>query len=154
MFLRLLGYLWANLSDPAGETNYYRWQAQRINSYPNGGGIKDSRYIAPLGSAFDDKFFDGQSFEFNVYRGEIANSGKEDDHGKESGFFKTGDTVAVKFSTIDRNAFKFLSVMEDQLATEGSPFASPSTIPSNIEGENVLGLWAAYSPTYDTVYCK
>lgn len=152
-----LGYLWANLSDETGVNNYYRWEAMRINEYTEGeliGEQKDQRFIAPLGSAFDDKFFDGKSFEFNVYRGEIPNSTKDDDSGEEAGFYKVGDTVIVKFSSTDRETFRFLSVMEDQLATEGSPFASPSTIPTNLVGENVLGLWAAYSPVYDTVICE
>lgn len=157
-----LGLMWAELSDPAGENNYYRWYARRINTYKEDeydgkytGQIKDANFYAPLGSAFDDKFFDGLTFEFNAIRGEMPNSTKPDDSGKESGFFKVGDTVVIKFTSIDNSAFKFLNVMEDQLATEGSPFASPSTLPGNIEGdEEALGAWIAYAPYFDTVICK
>ncbi|MFP5470968.1 MAG: DUF4249 domain-containing protein [Bacteroidia bacterium] len=158
-----LGFVWAKLSDPTGETNNYRWFTQRINKYNepiNGdpshiGTQKDNRFIAPIGSAFDDKFFNGISFEFNYYRGEEPNSAKPDDHEPFSGFFEVGDTVIVKFTSIDRKSYLYLTVFEDQVATEGSPFASPSTIPTNIEGdEPALGAWIGYAPSFHTVICK
>jgi hypothetical protein len=160
-----LGFVWAKLSDPAAETNNYRWFAQRINKYnepgkngelePYIGLQKDNRFIAPIGSAFDDKFFNGISFEFNYYRGEEPNSAKPDDHEPFSGFFEVGDTVIVKFASIDRKSYLYLTVFEDQIATEGSPFASPSTIPTNIEGdEPALGAFIGYAPSFHTVICK
>jgi hypothetical protein len=160
-----LGFIWAKLSDPASETNNYRWFAQRINKYnepgldgelaPYIGTQKDNRFIAPIGSAFDDKFFNGISFDFYYYRGEEPNSSKPDDHQPLSGFFEIGDTVIVKFTSIDRKSYLYLTVFEDQIATEGSPFASPSTIPTNIEGdEPALGAWIGYAPSFHTVICK
>lgn len=160
-----LGFIWGKLSDPAVETNNYRWFAQRINKYnepgrngelePYIGTQKDNRFIAPIGSAFDDKFFNGISFDFYYYRGEEPNSSKPDDHQPLSGFFEVGDTVIVKFTSIDRKSYLYLTVFEDQVATEGSPFASPSTIPTNIEGdEPALGAFIGYAPSFHTVICK
>ncbi|MGB0424731.1 MAG: DUF4249 domain-containing protein [Flavobacteriales bacterium] len=149
-----LGFAFAILDDPDTLGNAYRWSAKRINSYPawsqHAFQQKDFTFIAPLGSAYDDAFFNGLEFEFAYFRGS-QNSGKEDDNNIEQGFFKIGDTIAVKGAHIDRGVFKFISAMEDQIGTQGSPFATPANLPSNIEGG--LGLWAGYATSYDTIIC-
>lgn len=150
-----LGFAYAILDDPDTLGNAYRWFARRVNTYPawseHAGEVKDPFYIAPLGSAYDDEFFNGLSFEFAYFRGAVANSGKEDDLNEERGFFKVGDTIAVRGAQIDQGVFRFLSAMEDQIGTGGSPFASPANLPSNVEGG--LGLFAGYAAVYDTIIC-
>jgi len=37
--------------------------------------------------------------------------------------------------------------------TAGNPFATPTNIPSNIEG-GALGIWVGLSPSVDTLYCQ
>jgi hypothetical protein len=150
-----LGFAWGNLTDPDTIGNAYRWFAQRINSYPewseNAGEQKDGGYIAPLGSAFDDEFFNGLSFEFPYYRGTTLNSGKEDDLNEEAFFFKVGDTIAVKSTVIDRGSFLFIDSYETQVSNQGSPFAVPTNVRTNIEGG--LGGWIGYGTSYDTIVC-
>ena len=68
----------------------------------------------------------------------------------ESGFFKKGDTVIVKFCTIDHSTFEFWRDAENQLGNNGSPFAVPSNVKSNIKGG--LGVWASYNSTIDTLF--
>jgi len=139
-----LGFIWTNLSDPPGLGNAYRWMAKRIG--------KDADFIAPLGSVFDDKFIDGQSFEFAYNRGSLPNSTAEDDNNAERGFFKKGDTVVVKFCSIDNAAFEFYRSFETELFSNGNPFASPSTIKSNIFPEEYgLGVFCGYGAALDTV---
>lgn len=149
-----LGFAYAILNDPDTLGNAYRWTAKRINSYPawseHAFEQKDNLFIAPLGSAYDDEFFNGLEFEFAYFRGS-QNSGKEDDNNIERGFFKVGDTIAVRGAQIDRGVFKFISAMEDQIGTQGSPFATPANLPTNVEGG--LGLWAGYATSYDTIIC-
>jgi len=149
-----LGFAYAILDDPDTLGNAYRWSAKRINFYPawseHAFEQKDQIYIAPLGSAYDDEFFNGLEFQFAYFRGS-QNSEKEDDNNIERGFFKIGDTIAVKGAHIDRGVFKFISAMEDQIATQGSPFATPANLPSNVQGG--LGLWAGYATSYDTIIC-
>jgi len=151
-----LGFLYAVISDPDTLGNAYRWFAKRINSYPewsdDAGEQKDQGFIAPLGSVSDDVFFNGLSFEFGFFRGTAPNSGKEDDVNDERGFYKIGDTVVVKGCVIDRGVFRFVSSFEDQVASSGSPFASPANVFTNVEGG--LGLWAGYGAVYDTVICQ
>ncbi|MEO0404399.1 MAG: DUF4249 family protein, partial [Bacteroidota bacterium] len=150
-----LGFAYAILNDPDTAGNAYRWWARRVNRYPEwseqAGEVKDPFFIAPLGSAYDDQFFNGLEFEFAYYRGAQLNSGKEDDLNEERGFFKIGDTIAVRGAQIDRGVFRFISAMEDQIGTAGSPFASPANLPSNVEGG--LGMFAGYSTYYDTIIC-
>lgn len=148
-----LGFAWAELTDPDTVGNAYRWYAQRINQYTygeNAGEQKDEEFIAPLGSAFDDEFFNGLSFEFAYDRGHAADSDKEDDWNIEHGFFKIGDTVAIKFCAIDHNAYDFLRMYDTQQFTQGNPFAAPSNVPGNISN-GALGSWIGYGVTYDTL---
>lgn len=139
-----LGYIWAHFNEPAGIGNAYRWFAQRMN--------KDPGFIPPFGSAFDDKFIDGQTFDFGYTRGHAQNSSAEDDNNIEHGYFKSQDTVIIKFTTIDQASFDFWRTYETQAASEGNPFSSPGTIKSNIlpKGE-ALGIFCGYGVWLDTL---
>lgn len=145
-----LGFIYADLMDPANVRNAYRWRAQRINKYADGT-QKDFGLISPLGSHFEDRFFDGLSFEIFYNRGNVPNSSAEDDNNDEDGFFKLNDTVIVEFSTTTLAANNYWLTSDDQLINNGSPFAVPANLPSNVEGG--LGLWAGYASVLDTVVC-
>ena len=153
-----LGILYGNLTDPDTSGNAYRWFAKRISHYPASapdaslrGRQKDLTYIAPFGSVYDDAFFNGLSFEFAYPRGIEANSTKFDDLNDERAFFKVGDTVAIRGCTIDRAAFKFIRSLEAQFGNQGSPFAVPFNLESNLTGG--LGAFIGYGAVYDTVVC-
>jgi len=38
------------------------------------------------------------------------------------------------------------------MQTSSNPFSTPVNIPTNVSG-GALGIWAGYSPWYDTLYC-
>lgn len=139
-----LGFMWAHLTDPDTLGNVYRWFAKRIG--------KDNDFIAPLGSVFEDKFINGQSFDFAYNRGELPNSIAEDDNNDEAGFFKTGDTIVVKFCTAGEATFEFWRAAETQFSNNGNPFASTTYLISNIDGG--IGIFEGYSPTFDTIIAK
>lgn len=148
-----LGFVYAFLNEPGATQNYYRWFTQRINSYTNGslkGEQKDNSFMAPSSSVFDDQFVNGTSFDFGYNR--PGGSEKADDQAPERGFFKVGDTVVVKFCSIDKNVYEFIDRAEEQILSTGSPFAAPLNATSNISN-GALGLWAGYSPYFDTVIC-
>jgi hypothetical protein len=155
-----LGFIYGNMTDPDSLGNAYRWSAKRISHYPPWitrdtyliGQQKDFTFISPIPSVYDDEFFNGFSFDFAYYRGAMPFSEKFDDRREERGFFKRGDTVIVRGSSIDMNVYKFYKSYEDQLANQGSPFASPSNVKSNVEGG--LGVWAGYGAYYDTLVCQ
>ncbi len=136
-----LGWAWARLTDPDTLGNAYRWFAKRLN--------KDDFFIAPLGSIFEDRFINGRSFNFPYNRGEVQNSEAEEDNNDEAGYYKKGDTIVVKFCTIDFATYEFWRDAENQVSSNGSPFAVPSNVKSNIIGGR--GLFATYTASYDTI---
>lgn len=153
-----LGILFAGLTDPDTSGNAYRWFTKRINRYANNvpdeelrGRQKDLTFIAPFGSVNDDGFFNGLSFEFAYPRGVEFNSQKFDDNNEERGYFKVGDTVAIQGCSIDRASFKYIQSMESQISNQGSPFATPFNLESNLHGG--LGAFIGYGAIYDTVIC-
>ena len=148
-----LGFAYARLTDPDTTGNAYRWFAKRINSYQDwadyAGQQKDLQYIAPLGSSYDDSFFNGLTFDFAYYRGSLLGSPKADDQNEERGFFKLGDTIAVKGAAVDRNTYEYIVTFEAEAGSAGNPFTIPTPIASNINGG--LGIWAGYASILDTI---
>ena len=139
-----LGYAWAHLTDPDTIGNCYRWFAKRLH--------KDKHFLTPPGSVFEDKFFNGKSFDFAYNRGTEPNSDAEDDNNDERGYFKIGDTIAIKFCSIDRAHFEFWRKTDVQINSNGNPFGSPAPIPTNITGG--LGIWGGYAASYDTIIAQ
>ncbi len=149
-----LGYVWGHLTEPAGLGNAYKWFAKRANKYYEIGEYKDRRYLAPVGSTFDDKFIDGKSFDFSYTRGiDPSDSLTQANPSPYIDYFKKTDTIYVKFCTIDAATAKFYSTYEAAYQTNGNPFASPVSIQSNINGGG-LGIWAGFGCTYDTIVPK
>ncbi|MCC6384588.1 MAG: DUF4249 domain-containing protein [Bacteroidia bacterium] len=139
-----LGFAWAHLTDPDTLGNCYRWFAKRLG--------KDADFIAPLGSVFNDKFINGTSYDFAFDRGRLPHSTADDDNNDERGFFKQGDTIVVKFCTVGMATFEFWRTAEQQLATNGNPFASVTFLNSNINGG--IGIFEAYTPSFDTIIAR
>jgi hypothetical protein len=142
------GYSWANLSDPVGQYDAYLWEVKRINLV--NGATKDPNFKTTFSPVINDEFFNGQTFNF-YYENPFT---WDDDTiaSKDKGYYKQGDSVVIKFSKMDADVYEFLEKKYMQLQTAGNPFASPTTIPTNIQG-GALGLWAGYSPSFDTLYC-
>jgi hypothetical protein len=138
-----LGFIWATLSDPPASGNCYRWFAKREG--------KDFSFIAPMGSAFEDKFINGTTFNFAFNRGD-DDFATTPEPPEERGYFKIGDTVIVKFCSIDAAHYQFWRTFEIQVSNNGNPFAAPAPVKSNINGG--LGIWGGYGPAYDTVVCQ
>jgi hypothetical protein len=142
-----LGYVFAHLNDPPVEGNCYRWLAMREG--------KDQSFVAPPGSVIDDKFFNGKSFDFAYNRGSVPNSTAPDDNNEEEGYFKIGDTVVVKYCSIDRATFDFFRQVDVAVYSQGNPFAAPTSVPSNVfPREQALGVWCGYGTFMDTVIFK
>ena len=135
------GYLWFKLNDPPEYGSAYRIYTQRKG--------KDSRFIPAHGSVFDDHFFNGLNFEAFIFRGLEQGSTDPDDSGETSSYFKQGDTIIIKFCTIDQPHFQFWNSFEIAAFNNGNPFAAPATIKTNIEGG--LGVWGGYGVAYDTL---
>ncbi len=143
------GYSWAILSDPPNQFDGYKWEVKRTNIKSNGL-PKDDIFKRGRGGYFDDQYFDGISFEFFY---ENPMNRKDSTHLKEyKRYYRIGDTVVVKFSKMDENVFSYYDAKLNQIVNSGNPFSTPINAPSNMS-EGALGVWAGYSPYYDTLYC-
>lgn len=145
-----LGYAWARISDPDTMGNGYRWAAQRINRRANGE-VKDANYISPLGSTYNDKYINGLTFEFTEARGRQYFGSNIEDENEEAGYFKVGDTIAVKAMSIGRKEFDFYSTYDTNVGSLGDLFSTPTNVKTNITGG--LGIWAGRGVYLDTIIC-
>lgn len=140
------GYSWANLSDPPNQYDTYFWEVRRIDKDSTGSDM-DPSFTPTYSPVFDDEFFDGLTFDFwyeNPYRPNGPDTMRY--------MFSLGDSIAIKFSKMDRDVYEFFYKKYVQLSTAGNPFATPTNIPTNIQG-GALGIWAGFSPSIDTLIC-
>ena len=135
------GYSWAKLADPAGQFDAYKWEVKYL------GESVFSKTFSPFTS---DEFFDGQTFDFS-YENPMTCNG-ESEPAEYRCYFRLEDTVVIKVSKMDRNVYEFMEKKYMQIYSGGNPFATPTNIPTNIIG-GALGVWAGYSPWYDTLIC-
>jgi hypothetical protein len=137
-----LGYIYGRFTDDPSVANYYRVFTQREN--------KDTRFIPVYLSAIGDQSFNGKSFTFSLLRGPDNFTNVVDDL-----YFKKGDTVRVKFCTMDKAHFDFWRTLERELYVVGNPFASSGNeILSNIDNKNALGVWGGYGVKYYKVVAQ
>jgi len=144
------GFSWARLIDPGAQYDAYMWEVRRINTGPDGNPV-DPSFVPTFNPVFDDDFFNGINFEFFYENPTVWNDPNVPDQFK--GLYKFGDTVVIKFSKLDRYTFEFLEKKYVQMSSAGNPFSTPINLPSNIKG-GALGVWAGFSPFFDTLICK
>lgn len=145
------GFSYVTFSEPGSTTtDGYMWQVKRINKNPDGS-EKDAFFKKTFNPVFDDEFINGKTFEF-WYENPFS---YDDSSYAENfkGFYKKGDTVVVKFSRLEPSVYEFFEKKYVQLSSGGSPFASPSNIPTNISG-GALGVWAGFANYFDTLICQ
>jgi hypothetical protein len=146
-----LGFIYGILHDPDTMGNCYRFMTKRISHFPDGT-QEDLGFIADRNSVFNDKIFNGQTFDVDFDRPHLPHDTSADDHNVEDGYFKKGDTIILKFMTIDQAQYNFW--LTEGIAAQGAdnPFAAPTIVKSNIIGG--LGIWGGYGTTYDTIIAK
>jgi hypothetical protein len=135
-----LGLIWLKISDNPTEVNFYRTLVKRLN--------RDKTFVPTLISVYDDKLFNGETLKISLSKG----SSNLTEIG-ESRFFEVGDTLILKFCSIDKAHYDFWHTIQNCIITSANPFASnKSDIISNIEGG--LGIWGGYAAVYDTIIAK
>jgi hypothetical protein len=130
-----LGTIFIEFTDPPEIKNYYRILTKRFG--------EDPRYYSTMVMALDDNFRSGEKFGFSISRGpeSILSS-----YGNE--YFKLGDTVSIKFCTIDQAHYDFWNSFQAEVFNSSNPFASSlSVIKSNVQGDG-LGIWGGYGVSY------
>ena len=121
----------AYANDPQGP-DYYRYFSS----------INGSSYIAGRNSVADDAFFDGINTKFNLVKSEPRSSTASFD---TYGLWKRGDTISIKFCSIDKAHFDFWSTLEFN-ANNAGPFSSYTRVKHNVKGG--MGVWGGYNATY------
>jgi hypothetical protein len=130
-----LAQLRAFVSDPPGERNFYRYL-----SATNGGQLETA-----FSSVEEDLFFDGKAFEFQLFNPATDGGDIEPD---EFGLYFVGDTIDLKWCSIDEAQFDFWNTLEFSNANQG-PFSGYTRLQSNIHGG--LGIWGGCSVSYYTL---
>lgn len=133
------GQIYVKFSDPAGSMDYYRMFTQRLGT--------DDYMIPTAQSLLTDVDINGTTVDLLFKRGFIP--GRADGN---LGFYEIGDTVVLKWCTMDYGHYEFWRTAQIEFDNVGNPIASSTQIKSNVEGG--LGIWGAYGAIYDTLIIK
>ncbi len=128
--------LYIHLTDPPAQGNFYRYFTKR----------NTEGFYSGYSSVFDDNLINGQSFDFTVDRGFNPT---EDFDPDVYGYFWTGDTIILRWCSVDYATYDFWRTLEFDSGTDG-PFSSATIAQTNINGG--LGIWCGYGVSYDTLY--
>ena len=118
-------------TDPPEFGDYVRYFT-KVNNEP---------FYPGLTSAFDDLFVNGTTYEIDIPRGVDKNLVTEL---LEEPFFRRGDTIEVKLSSIDKATYDFWRTAEFSYQSVGNPFSSPVKIIGNISN-GALGYFGGYA---------
>lgn len=124
--------LYGVITDPPALGNYYRYFTSRNNNdfYPD------------FNSVTDDLLFNGLTFEFTLNR---ALEPDEEFDANTYGYFWKGDTIGLRWTTIDFFSYDFWRTLESDSGSDG-PFTSVTIAATNINGG--LGIWCGYGTVY------
>ena len=143
------------------------WPSTFDNIHPESGAINhkdgwDDLFISMLEGEgnYNDEYVNGWSFSFPMYKGrgfwqewgaqETNNNNDEVDGstGATTGFWNIGDSVVLKWSSVDRESWDFWRSLE--FNNPAGPFGAPSEANSNVSGG--LGVFSGTSSEY--IYLK
>ena len=129
-------------SDPIESENYSRMLTKK-NS--------EAFYDVAFNSVYNDFIINGQQVSFTVFGGKQSLQNNDSADFSQYGYFKRGDTVYVKWASIDKNQYDFWNTFEAQSGSFGNPFSPTVLIKSNIKGSGGIGIWASYGASLDTI---
>jgi hypothetical protein len=109
------------LSDPAGQSNYYRFAEYRRGAY------------IPIIFVSDDRLTNGKAINYGLDNG-------DDDNKK----LNLGDTITVAIENIDKNVYEYFYTLSLIAGNSGNESAAPANPTSNISN-NALGYFCAKS---------
>ncbi len=127
--------MYIRATDPPGRGNYVRYFTKK-NRDP----------FFPGENVFDDQVIDGSTYQIQLPQGINRNDPPKED----SSFYAKGDTVTLKFCSINKAAYTFWNTWEFSYQSIGNPFAQPNKVIGNISN-GALGIFAGYAAGYRTV---
>lgn len=142
------------LTDDAATADYYRFQVK-----VNCARFSDRLWVSTLPPAFDDRTFNGLTFNYELERYGVssilsANMSEDEARYYRRLSFRPGDTVFVKHSRMDYATYRFLATGGYEAVMGSNPFMNPAPVVSNIDGVGVLGAWCGYASKTDTIIWK
>lgn len=140
------------LSDNPATHDYYQFRIK-----VHGKKLHDRLWVTSMPVAFDDATFNGQTVNYEILRANpsslfMATMSDEEKQEYYRLTYRKGDTVYLKTSMLDYDAYQYWSAMTYELVVGQNPFMSPAPVPCNITGENVIGNWCGFASTVDTLY--
>lgn len=140
------------LTDRPETHDYYMFRIK-----VHGKKLHDRLWVTSMPVAFDDATFHGQTVNYEILRANPSSlfMSEMSDEERDEYYritYRKGDTVYLKTSITDIEAFQYWSAMTYELAIGQNPFMSPAPVPCNISGENIIGNWTAFASTIDTLY--
>lgn len=139
------------MTDNAQEANFYSFKVKL--SCPR---FSDRLWVSTLPLAFDDKTFNGLTFNYELERYNVSTlftEGRSEEELREYTrmTFRPGDTVYVKHSQIDYDTYRFMMTGGMEAVMGSNPFTNPAPVASNIRGNGVLGAWCGFASKVDTL---
>jgi len=137
------GFGWGAFRDPDTLGNNYRLFSKR-QGYP--------AFVTANRSVSDDRLVNAQSITFSFIRPRATPRLFTPDSLQETGqtriYYERGDTISVKFCSIDRPSYEYIRTAESAAGSFGNPFSAPTFIKSNLKGG--LGGFVGYAASYHT----
>lgn len=139
------------MSDDPNEVNYYAFFC-KVRS-PK---LTDRLWVCNLPVAFDDRTFNGLSFNYEISRYGYSILmrdllSEEDRENFRRITFRPGDTVYVKHTQIDHHTYLYLLSAGTEAAFGSNPFTNPLPALTNFNSDRVLGHWSGYATKTDTL---
>lgn len=129
-------------TDPVEPENYSRILTKKNSEF---------FYDVSFNSVYNDYIINGKHISFTIFGGKQALQNNDSADFSQYGYFKRGDTVYVKWASIDKAQYDFWNTFESQSGSFGNPFSPTVIIKSNIKGSGGIGIWASYGASIDTV---
>jgi len=104
-------------------------------------------YLTDRFSTYNDDIINGTSIDIDISNGIQP---MDTFNFMTYRYFERGDTVTVKWSSIDRTTYTFWQTLEFSIGTTGNPFSTPIKVGSNVSN-GALGIWAGYASAYKTL---
>ncbi len=134
--------VYVNYTDPDTLGNYGLYYTQ-INSGP--------LYLSQ--DLYTDEFTNGsQQKNYPLTLG-LAPGQQRDGGSDSTGFVFAGDTLTLKWCSIDKPVYDFWKTYVYASNVTGNPFSTPINLKTNISN-GALGVWAGYGTVYSTLIVK
>ena len=136
-----------HFKDPSLHPNFYRVYIKRIG--------KDSTFYPSYLSTFSDFGFDGKPFTYEVVPSYSRITSYSPIISKDKhNYFIDGDSVILKFCTMEEKQYNYWKKIEEQIALANNPFGISSSDPLSTITGGALGIWAGLSSKYYSIKIK